>query len=158
MKLPNIFKRKGSIARRLTWRVILTVTLVFVIISASIFGVVWFIGSTALLAYTTKGMDVTNEKISNVFTNIEVAVNNNKAVVEENFGNGAKLYDAQKQLLNLNPDIIGAAVAYNPDSKRMKGKCIMRSCFSVFPGPIGIAMAPSLSHPAWKPMPAVQSP
>ena len=122
MKLPNIFKRKGSIARRLTWRVILTVTLVFAIISASIFGVVWIFGSTALLAYTTKGMDVTNEKISNVFTNIEVAVNNNKAVVEENFGNNAKLYDAQKQLLNLNPDIIGAAVAYNPDSKRMKGR------------------------------------
>ena len=122
MKLPNIFKRKGSIARRLTWRVILTVTLVFVIISASIFGVVWFVGSTTLLAYTTKGMDVTNEKISNVFTNIEVAVNNNKAVVEDNFGNSAKLYDAQKQLLNLNPDIIGAAVAYNPDSKRMKGR------------------------------------
>ena len=31
MKLPNIFKRKRSIARRLTWRVILTVTLVFAI-------------------------------------------------------------------------------------------------------------------------------
>ena len=122
MKLPNIFKRKRSIARRLTWRVILTVTLVFAIISASIFGVVWFVGSAALLAYTTKGMDVTNEKISNIFTNIEVAVNNNKAVVEDNFGDGAKLYDAQKQLLNLNPDIIGAAVAYNPDSKRMRGK------------------------------------
>ena len=83
MKLPNIFKRKRSIARRLTWRVILTVTLVFVIISTFIFGIIWFVGSAALLAYTTKGMDVTNEKISNVFTNIEVAVNNNKAVVED---------------------------------------------------------------------------
>ena len=122
MKLPNIFKRKRSIARRLTWRVILTVTLVFAIISASIFGVVWFVGSAALLAYTTKGMDVTNEKISNIFTNIEVAVNNNKAVVEDNFGDGAKLYDAQKHLLSLNPNILGAAVAYNPDSKRMRGR------------------------------------
>jgi sigma-B regulation protein RsbU (phosphoserine phosphatase) len=67
-------------------------------------------------------MDVSNEKISNVFTNIEIAVNNNKAVVEETLGNGSKLYDAQKQLLNLNPNILGAAVAYNPNSKRMKGR------------------------------------
>ena len=122
MKIPKIFQRKRSIARRLTWRVILTVTLVFVIISTFIFGIIWFVGSAALLAYTTKGMDVTNEKISNVFTNIEVAVNNNKAVVEENIGNGAKLYDAQKKLLNLNPNILGAAVAYNPNSSRMKGR------------------------------------
>ena len=122
MKIPKIFQRKRSIARRLTWRVILTVTLVFVIISTFIFGIIWFVGSATLLAYTTKGMDVTNEKISNVFTNIEVAVNNNKAVVEENIGNGAKLYDAQKKLLNLNPNILGAAVAYNPNSSRMKGR------------------------------------
>jgi sigma-B regulation protein RsbU (phosphoserine phosphatase) len=122
MKLPKIFQRKRSIARRLTWRVILTVTLVFVTISTFIFGIVWIFGSAVLLAYTTKGMDVANEKISNVFTNIEVAVNNNKAVVEENIGNGSKLYDAQKKLLNLNPNIIGAAVAYNPNSSRMKGR------------------------------------
>ena len=122
MKLPNIFKRKRSIARRLTWRVILTVTLVFVIISTFIFGIIWVVGSGVLVAYTNKDMDISNEKISNVFTNIEVAVANNKAVVEETLGDGSKLYDAQKQLLNLNPNILGAAVAYNPNSKRMKGR------------------------------------
>ena len=122
MKLPNIFKRKRSIARRLTWRVILTVTLVFAIISTFIFGIIWVVGSALLVAFTNKDMDVANEKISNVFTNIEVAVANNKAVVEENIGDGAKLYDAQKHLLSLNPNILGAAVAYNPDSKRMRGR------------------------------------
>ena len=122
MKLPKIFHRKRSIARRLTWRVILTVTLVFVIISTFIFGIIWVVGSGVLVAYTNKDMDISNEKISNVFTNIEVAVANNKAVVEETLGDGSKLYDAQKQLLNLNPNILGAAVAYNPNSKRMKGR------------------------------------
>ena len=122
MKLPKIFQRKRSIARRLTWRVILTVTLVFVIISTFIFGIIWVVGSAALVGYTNKDMDVANEKISNVFSNIEVAVANNKAVVEENIGDGTKLYDAQKHLLSLNPNIIGAAVAYNPESKRMKGR------------------------------------
>ena len=34
----------------------------------------------------------------------------------------------------------------------------MRICLSVLPGPMGTAMAPSLSHPAWNPIPAVQSP
>ena len=122
MKLPNIFKRKRSIARRLTWRVILTVTLVFATISTFIFGIIWVVGSALLVAFTNKDMDVANEKISNVFTNIEVAVANNKAVVEENIGDGAKLYDAQKHLLSLNPNILGAAVAYNPESKRMRGR------------------------------------
>lgn len=35
---------------------------------------------------------------------------------------------------------------------------IILSCFSVFPGPMGTAIAPSLSHPAWNPIPAVQRP
>ena len=122
MKIPKIFQRKRSIARRLTWRVILTVTLVFATISTFIFGIIWVVGSALLVAFTNKDMDVANEKISNVFTNIEVAVANNKAVVEENIGDGAKLYDAQKHLLSLNPNILGAAVAYNPDSKRMRGR------------------------------------
>ena len=122
MKLPKIFQRKRSIARRLTWRVILTVTLVFVIISTFIFGIIWIVGSGVLVSYTNKDMDVINEKVSNVFANIEVAVANNKAVVEENLGNNSKLYDAQKHILSLNPNILGAAVAYNPDSKRMKGR------------------------------------
>ena len=89
MKVPKIFQRKRSIARRLTWRVILTVTLVFVIISTFIFGIIWVVGSAALVGYTKTDMDIANEKISNVFANIEVAVNNNKAVVEENIGDGA---------------------------------------------------------------------
>ncbi len=29
---------------------------------------------------------------------------------------------------------------------------------SRFPGPVGTAMAPTRSHPAWKPTPAVQRP
>lgn len=36
--------------------------------------------------------------------------------------------------------------------------CIILSCFSVLPGPIGIAMAPKRSQPSWKPIPAVHRP
>ena len=122
MKLPKIFHRKRSIARRLTWRVILTVTLVFAAISAFIFGILWVLGGFILGVISTQGIDLANERINNVFTNIEASVAYNKTAVEENIGNLSKQYDAQKQLLKLNSDIIGAAVAYNPDSKRLKGK------------------------------------
>ena len=36
--------------------------------------------------------------------------------------------------------------------------CIICSCFSVLPGPIGMAIAPRRSAPSWKPMPAVHRP
>jgi len=122
MKLPRIFRHNSSIADRLTWRVILSVTVIFTIILAFIFFIIWAVGFYILLGLNGTAMEVSNEKINRVFVTVETAVSNNIPEVEENIGNDRRLYFAQENLLKLNPNIVGAAVAYNPNYEPKKGQ------------------------------------
>ena len=122
MKLPKIFHRKHSMGRRLTTRVILTMTIVFTLILAFVFFLMWALGAVGVIAYNKSIMETSNEKINNIFSAVEVAVSNNIPEVELNIGNEEHLYDAQENLLRLNPDIVGAAIAYNPKYEPKKGQ------------------------------------
>ena len=122
MKLPRIFKRKSSIAKRLTWRIILSMTVVFTGILAFILIIIWAFGTVLLVGINFAAMQVSTEKINNVFVTVETAVTNNVPEVKENLGNDKRLYFAQENLLTLNPNIIGSAVAYNPAYGPKKGQ------------------------------------
>ena len=122
MKLPRIFKRKSSIAKRLTWRVILSMTVVFTAILAFILFIICIAGFILLLLLNVTAIQVSNERINNVFATVETAVTNNVPEVQENMGNDHRLYFAQENLLVLNPNIVGAAVAYNPNYEPKKGQ------------------------------------
>ena len=122
MKLPRIFRHNSSIAGRLTWRVILSMTLIFTVILAFILFIIWAVAFYILLGLNSTAMEVSNEKINNVFVTVETAISNNIPEVEENIGNDHRLYFAQENLLKLNPNIVGAAVAYNPDYEPKKGE------------------------------------
>lgn len=121
MKLPRIFKRKSSIAKRLAWRIILSMTVVFTGILAFILIIIWAFGTVLLVGINFAAMQVSTEKINNVFVTVETAVTNNVPEVKENLGNDKRLYFAQENLLTLNPNIIGSAVAYNPAYGPKKG-------------------------------------
>ena len=122
MKLPRIFKRKSSIATRLTWRIILSMTVVFTAILAFILLIICIAGSILLLLLNITAIQVSNEKINNVFATVETAITNNVPEVRENMGNDKRQYVAQENLLALNPNIVGAAVAYNPNYEPKKGQ------------------------------------
>ena len=122
MKIPNILKSKHTIARRLTRRVLLSVTLVIVLLFFFLFGVLWLIGGAMLTTVYGTAMQVTNEKINTVFSNVEVAVNNNVPEVIENLDKERSTYFAQDHLLQLNPNIVGSAVALNPECKSNFGR------------------------------------
>ena len=122
MKLPRIFKRKSSIAKRLAWRIILSMTVVFTGILAFILIIIWAFGTVLLVGINFAAMQVSTEKINNVFVTVETAVTNNVPEVKENLGNDKRLYFAQENLLTLNPNIIGSAVAYNPAYGPKKGQ------------------------------------
>ena len=122
MKLPRIFKRKSSIAKRLAWRIILSMTAVFTDILAFILIIIWAFGTVLLVGINFAAMQVSTEKINNVFVTVETAVTNNVPEVKENLGNDKRLYFAQENLLTLNPNIIGSAVAYNPAYGPKKGQ------------------------------------
>ena len=124
----KFFKRKqskrvkGSIAHRLTWRVVLSMTIVFTFILLFVFLIIWAVGLGGLMYYNQSVMDTCNERINNVFSNVEVAISNNVPEVEECAGKDRRLYEAQENLLRLNSNIVGTAVAYNPDYEPKKGQ------------------------------------
>ena len=115
-------RAKGSIAHRLTWRVVLSMTIVFTFILLFVFLIIWAVGFGGLMYYNQSVMDTCNERINNVFSNVEVAISNNVPEVEECAGKDRRLYEAQENLLRLNSNIVGTAVAYNPDYEPKKGQ------------------------------------
>ena len=122
MKLPGFFRFSQTMAFRLTWRVLGIMILILSLISALIFGLIWLVGAVGFSALYQTSMDVSNEKINNIFSAVEVAMSNNVTEVEETMGNDKKAYYAPMHLLQLNPNIMGAAVAYNPDCEPKKGQ------------------------------------
>ena len=122
MKLPRFFRFSQTMAFRLTWRVLGIMVLILSLISALIFGLVWLVGAVGFSALYQTSMDVSNEKINNIFSAVEVALSNNVTEVEETMGNDKKAYYAPMHLLQLNPNIMGAAVAYNPHCEPKKGQ------------------------------------
>ena len=109
-------------AKRLTWRVVGAMTIIMTVISVFIFGIFWLLGSGMLTGLYLTEANVLNERINNAFTTVEVALANNVPEVEENIHNDQRQYYAVEHLLRLNPNIVGAAVAYNPDYEPKKGQ------------------------------------
>ena len=122
MKLSKIFHREHTIASRLTWRVVGTMTIVIALFLALLFTILWLLGAYIFGAYVHTAMKVSNEKMNNVFSTVEVAVSNNTPEVEDNLYDDHRQYFAVEHLLKLNSNIMGAAVAYNPDYEPKKGQ------------------------------------
>ncbi len=122
MKLSKIFHSEHTIASRLTWRVVGTMTIVIALFLALLFTILWLLGAYIFGAYVHTAMKVSNEKMNNVFSTVEVAVSNNTPEVEDNLYDDHRQYFAVEHLLKLNSNIMGAAVAYNPDYEPKKGQ------------------------------------
>ena len=121
MKLSKMIHSKHTIAKKLTWRVVGWTTVIMTAILALVFGFIWLVGVVALSGYYHMFIEVCDERIGNVFSTVEVALSNNVPEVEENINREHHEFFAVEHLLRLNPNIMGAAVAYNPDCEPKKG-------------------------------------
>ena len=122
MKLFRYFSVSHSIANRLTWRVIGTMVIVLTLLLSLVFLIMWFLGVAFLSFVYISSMEVSSEKIFNVFTSVEVAVKNNVPEVEESINDRKRQYFAAEHLVRLNTNIIGSSVALNPDCEPFKGE------------------------------------
>ena len=111
-----------SLYARLTVWVMLTVMTVTIITAL----IVSYISSSAVLMGTKENvqsrMDVANQYINSVLVAVEVAVANTIPEVENSLSNPDKMYSVARRLLELNPNIIGSAVAFEPNYYPQKGK------------------------------------
>ncbi len=90
MKLPSFFHPSHSIAARLTWRVVGTLFLISMILSALVLAAIWIVGILIFGALYWSRMDVSEEKINTVFSAVEVALSNNVPELEESINNKDK--------------------------------------------------------------------
>ncbi len=122
MKLPDFLCPSRSIAVRLTWRVVGTLLIITLILSGLFFLILSIGGLVVLSALYIANMSAMEMKMDNVFTAVEVAVSNRIPEIEKNIDSGGQEYMALEQLLQLNPNLIGAAMALNPECEPKRGK------------------------------------
>ena len=122
MKLPDIFAPSRTLYVRLTLWVMLTVIVVFTIITL----IVTYLSSSAVLAGSTENaqsrMEIANQHINSVLVAVEVAVENTVPEVESSLSNPDYMYRIVSSLLELNPNIVGSTVAFEPYYYPSKGE------------------------------------
>jgi sigma-B regulation protein RsbU (phosphoserine phosphatase) len=122
MKLPDLFIPFRTLYARLTLWVMLTVIVVFTIITL----IVTYLSSTAVLEGSTENaqsrMEIANQHINSVLVAVEVAVENSVPEVESKLDNPDGMYRVVSRLLELNPNIIGSTVAFEPYYYPSKGE------------------------------------
>ena len=100
----------------------LTVIVVFIIITL----IVTYLSSTAVLVGSTENaqsrMEIANQHINGVLMAVEVAVENTVPEVESTLSNPDGMYGIVRNLLELNPNIIGSTVAFEPYYYPSKGE------------------------------------
>jgi len=120
MKIPSFLDVSRSMHARLTFLVMLTVLVIFSIVTIIISK---YTRKTVLEGSEENAMsrmEITNQYINSVLMGVEVAVENIPEM-EYNLKNPDQLYQVVKNLLELNPSIIGSAIAFEPNYFPEKG-------------------------------------
>jgi len=122
-RLKNLLSRaSSSLYARLILGVMLTVLVVFIIITAIISNVTRQTVLSDTEAHVKSRMEIANRHINSVLVGVEVAVANTVPEVKEQLSKPDQLYNIVRRLLELNPDIIGSAIAFEPGYFPEKGK------------------------------------
>ena len=74
MGLLNIFRPSRSIVSRLTWRITVATIMALILILGLIFVLIYILGVAATGLIFGTAMEVTNEKMNTVFSNVEAVV------------------------------------------------------------------------------------
>ena len=121
MRLPSIFTPMRSLEGRLTLWVTGTILAIFAAITLFIY----LVTGTGIYIEADgryQGViDNNNARIDATLNAVEVAVANNVPFVEAEIGNPDKMYDAVRRILTQNPNIVGSAVAFEPNFYPQKG-------------------------------------
>ena len=121
MKIPSIFQSSQSMARRLTLRVTTTNFLVYLALLVLIV-VLIYLGGYMLGMLAMSGITkYSNEKTDNVLSSVEVAISNTVPEIEERLDDPDWMYLIAERMLRLNPNIVGSAIAFEPNYYKEKG-------------------------------------
>jgi sigma-B regulation protein RsbU (phosphoserine phosphatase) len=112
----------SSFAKRLTWRIMLTLLLVMGFVSVAIFYAGWGMAATAVQVITNHSINSLDEKISHVTSDIYVASVNTIPQIEENLDKPEKMYDIMERMVRQNPRIRSCGISFIADYYPQKGR------------------------------------
>ena len=113
---------KSKLSRRITWRVILTMVIINVIIIVAVFLFdldVSLFGSEKRAQYIMEGID---GKLTTMLSGVEITATNNVAEFEENLDNPEKVFEAMEHELRFNNRYLGYGIGFEPDYYPSQGR------------------------------------
>lgn len=122
MKIPAYLSPRRSVYARLVWGVGLTTLGIFAILTFVITDITTTVMRSMSSQNAQSRMEIANQKVNSYFMEVEVAIHNVIPEVEKVISTPDKIYDVLKTLLELNPHIIGSAVAFEPYYYPAKGE------------------------------------
>ena len=115
MKRPDILSPSRTLYARLTLWVMLTVIAVFIIVTLIVSSLSYIALKKESIGNAESQVKIVNQHVNSVLQAVEVAVANIIPEVEQSLSNPDGMYDVVRRLLELNPNIIGSAVAFEPN-------------------------------------------
>ncbi len=110
-----------SLSARITTRIMLTVLIIFIIITLIVVSVTAWWTIHICTENVKNRLDSSNQYITSTLEKVEIIVDNMVPKVEESLKNPDDLYNIVWQTLELNPFIIGSAIAFEPNYFIEKG-------------------------------------
>ncbi len=111
-----------SFAKRITWRIMLTMLVVMGIISTIVFSVAMDTIYTESQILCERFVDVKNVEVQQAISDISVACINTIPEIEENLDNPEKMYDIMEQLVTLNPTLHSCGISFIENYYPSKGR------------------------------------
>ena len=111
-----------SFAKRLTWRIMLTLFLVMGIISAIIVGIAWIIALASVSGVTDRQLEYKAKSVEMVLTEVYVATVNTVPDIEDNLHRPDRMQGVMKRIVELNPHIRSCGISFRENYYPQKGR------------------------------------
>ena len=110
-----------SFARRLTWRIMLTMLVVMGLVSVAIFFAGWVTVAAGMQVIAERHLESENQTIRRALSDVYVASVNTVPQIEENVDKPERLYGLMEQMVKLNPRIRSCGISFTADYFPQKG-------------------------------------
>ena len=111
-----------SFAKRLTWRIMLTLFIVMGIISAIIVLISWIIALASVSSVTDRQLEYKAKSVEMVLTEVYVATVNTVPDIEDNLHRPDRMQGIMKRIVELNPHIRSCGISFRENYYPQKGR------------------------------------
>ena len=111
-----------SFAKRLTWRIMLTLFIVMGIISAIIVCIGWMITLASVSGITDRQLEYKAKTVEKILTEVYVATVNTVPDIEDNLHRPDRMQGVMKRIVELNPHIRSCGISFRENYYSQKGR------------------------------------